>query len=220
MRGIPARCDHCAVGQDARHTSSEDAEGMTPRDRTARPTTVHASRFARPGGQRPATVRDPETESLLARIEQLEHDNAALQAFAGIAAHELMEPLVIAEAYATMVSERLDEDQHADSRRDLEMLSRAVSRTRLLLEALLNDARAGDRSVTRRPVDLNVLVGECAAMLAPEIRAREARLHVSELPIVSGDELLLSGLFANLLMNALKYSRREGAKIAVHAALE
>jgi signal transduction histidine kinase len=157
---------------------------------------------------------------MLTRIDELEHQNAALEAFAGIAAHELMEPLVITQAFASMVAERLDGHEHADSREDLAMLGRAASRTRLLLEALLHDARVGEHGVTRLPVDLNVLVGECAAMLAPEIRARDARLQVSDLPVVSGDETLLSGLFVNLMMNALKYSRREGAQIAVDAALE
>jgi chemotaxis family two-component system sensor kinase Cph1 len=162
-------------------------------------------------------MAEREAERLSARVEQLETEKAALEAFAGVAAHELVEPLVITEAYATMIAERLDETEHAESRRDLAALSRTVSRTRLLLEALLHDARATEHHLPSRHVDLQRLASECLELLAAEIRAREASVTVGELPVVSGNEALLSGLFTNLLMNALKYSPRAGAEIAVDA---
>jgi light-regulated signal transduction histidine kinase (bacteriophytochrome) len=159
-----------------------------------------------------------EAERLSARVEQLERENAALEAFAGVAAHELVEPLVITEAYATMVADRLDEDEHADSRRDLAVLARTVSRTRLLLEALLHDARSTGQHLPQRAVDLGDVVDQCLELLGPEIDARGASLQVTDLPTVRGNESLLNGLFTNLLMNALKYSPRYGAEIAVHAS--
>jgi light-regulated signal transduction histidine kinase (bacteriophytochrome) len=158
-----------------------------------------------------------EAERLSARVEQLEREKAALEAFAGVAAHELVEPLVITEAYATMIAERLDENEHAESRRDLAALSRTVARTRLLLEALLHDARATGDHLPNRSVDLSALVADCLDMLSSEIAAREAGVTVGELPVVSGNEALLNGLFTNLLMNALKYSPRAGAGIAIDA---
>ena len=57
-----------------------------------------------------------------------------------------------------MVSDRLDEEIHADSREDLAIVGRTATRTRHLLEALLQDARSGERSITRRPVDLAAVV--------------------------------------------------------------
>jgi light-regulated signal transduction histidine kinase (bacteriophytochrome) len=162
-------------------------------------------------------MAEREAERLSARVEQLEREKAALAAFAGVAAHELVEPLVITEAYATMIAERLDEVEHAESRRDLAALSRTVSRTRLLLEALLHDARATENHLPSRRVDLGRLTSECLELLSGEVRAREASVTVGEMPVVSGNEALLNGLFTNLLMNALKYSPRAGAEIAVDA---
>jgi chemotaxis family two-component system sensor kinase Cph1 len=158
-----------------------------------------------------------EAERLSARVEELEREKAALEAFAGVAAHELVEPLVITEAYATMIAERLDEDEHAESRRDLAALSRTVARTRLLLEALLLDARATNDHMPNRRVDLGGLVSDGLELLAGEIEAREASVTVGELPVVTGNEALLNGVFTNLLMNALKYSPRAGAEIAINA---
>jgi chemotaxis family two-component system sensor kinase Cph1 len=165
--------------------------------------------------RRSLSVAEIEAERLSARIEELERENAALEAFAGVAAHELVEPLIITEAYATMIAERLDEEEHAESRRDLAALSRTVSRTRLLLEALLLDARAAGDHLSNRRVDLGELAADCLDMLAAEITAREASVTIGELPVVTGNEALLNGLFTNLLMNALKYSPRAGAEIGI-----
>ena len=71
------------------------------------------------------------------------------------------------DAYATMVSERLDEEHHADSRRDLEALHRGAARARLLVETLLNDGQSQGRELRQRPIDLNLLVRECVTLLAP-----------------------------------------------------
>lgn len=161
-----------------------------------------------------------EAERLTARVEELEREKAALEAFAAVAAHELVEPLVMTEAYVAIVTDRLDASVHADSRRDLATVSRAAARMRLLLEAILHDARTTERLEPPQPVDLGAIVAECVQMLRPEIEQRSVRLRVGALPTVSGDEALLSGLVANLLINALKFSPRYQASIALGAALE
>jgi signal transduction histidine kinase len=162
---------------------------------------------------------DLEAERLSARVEELKRQKAALEDFAAAAAHELMEPLVITQAYASMVLDRLDDAVHAESRRDLAALGRTASRTRLLIEALLYDARAEEETFTKQ-VDVASLVADCLEALGPELAARDAAVKVGALPVVTGNEALLRGLFGNLLLNGLKYSRRQRPKIAVEAAPE
>ena len=113
-----------------------------------------------------------ETARLAARIEELEREKATLAAFAAVAAHELVEPLIITEAFAAMVSDRLDEEIHADSREDLAIVGRTATRTRHLLEALLQDARSGEHALTRRPVDLAAVVDD--ALPCSRTRSRRA----------------------------------------------
>jgi light-regulated signal transduction histidine kinase (bacteriophytochrome) len=162
---------------------------------------------------------DLEAERLSARVEELKRQKAALEDFASAAAHELMEPLVITQAYASMVHDRLDDAEHAESRRDLAALSRTASRTRLLIEALLHDARAEEEPFTKQ-VDVASLVADSIEALGPELAARDAAVKVGALPVVTGNEPLLRGLFGNLLLNGLKYSRRQRPEIAVEAAPE
>ncbi len=129
-------------------------------------------------------------------------------------------PFVMIDAKATMIAERLDEELHADTHRDLDAMRRGAVRTRLLVETLLHDACSQGRELRRRRIDLNFVLPECLTLLAPEVRSRGAAVQVAELPNVDGDEPLISAVFSNLLINALKYGPRSRGKILVDATPE
>ena len=124
------------------------------------------------------------------------------------------------DAYAGTALERSGDELHADSRRDLDALRRAANRSRVLVQTLLEHARTRGRALQRRPVDSAAVLRESLLLLAPEIRARDVEVEVGELPPVEGDEALIGAVFTNLLMNALKFGPREGARIRVAADRE
>ena len=163
---------------------------------------------------------EAEVERLSARVGELEEDKARVEMFAAVAAHELIEPLVLTEAYTSILSDRLHAPEHAASRADLETIGRAVSRLRLLTESVLREARSRTHPLERSPVSVDALVADCVKILAPEIAARDSRLQVDDLPDARADEALLGGVFSNLLINALKYSPRSGARIRVGGTAE
>jgi signal transduction histidine kinase len=196
--------------------------GRTPAERT--PQELSPKRAPQTRAQlkqaRSMTSLEREVDRLSRRVAELEREKAEMESFAALAAHELVEPLIMAEAFAAMVSERLPPIEHADSRADLAALSRGAARVRLLVEALLHDARASSGNIPSRYVDLDAVIRDCLTLLGPEVRSRGAHLTVSELPTVWGEEASLTGVFTNLLVNALKYSPRHGANIAVDAVQE
>ena len=161
-----------------------------------------------------------EITRLRARISELEREKEAVEGFAAEAAHELLTPVVMMDACAATVCERMDNELDADSRRDLDALRRGAARSRLLVETLLHHARAHDRPVQRVPVDVDALVRDCEAVLAPELRARGAVIDAGALPVVSAEEPLLGAVFMNLLGNGLKYGPRAGGTIGVRASRE
>ena len=180
---------------------------MTYQTQTARP-------LARAGPR-----LEPDVDLLQARIAELEREKAEAQAFAAQAAHELLTPLVMIDAYATMVAEQLDDELDAGALRDLDALQRGALRTRVLVEALLHagSSRAGRSRLG--VVDLNAVLGDSLSLLAPEIRSRRADVQVAALPEVLADEALIGAVFSNLLINALRYGPRSGGTIRVDAAL-
>lgn len=163
----------------------------------------------------PSLMHKREIERLSAQVQRLEQEKASVEAFAAVAAHELLEPLILTESYVALVNERLGDEAHEETRRDLDALARSARRGRLLVETMLYDARSSGRDIERRPVDLNAVVRDCLALLKPEIQACHADVHVDELPEVSGDEAMIAGLYKNLLLNALKYSPRSGGAIRI-----
>jgi signal transduction histidine kinase len=164
---------------------------------------------------------DQDMDGLRARIAELEREKAALERFAAQAAHELLTPVVMMDACAATVGERLEgDDDHADSRGDLDALRRAAARSRLLVETLLHHARVNGRPLERRPVDSGLVVGDCLALLGPELRRRSTAVNAARLPTVEAEEPLLHAVFMNLLVNALKYGPRRDATISVGATPE
>src|SRR3954453_5807488 len=128
-----------------------------------------------------------ELERLRDRISELEQEKADLESFAAVAAHELLAPVVMMDACAAMVRDRLDEVDHAESHRDLESMRRGAARTRLLVETLLHHARSHRREPQRRPVDLQRVIRDCLALLGPEVRAKHADICVADLPEVEAE---------------------------------
>ena len=159
-----------------------------------------------------------EITRLRERISELEREKEAVEGFAAVAAHELLTPVVMMDACAATVCERMDGDLDADSRRDLDALRRGAARSRLLVETLLHHARVHNRPLERASVEVRALVCDCEAVLAPELRARGAVVDAGELPVVSADEALIGAVFMNLLVNALKYGPRRGGTIRVRAS--
>jgi signal transduction histidine kinase len=194
---------------------------MTPADSTPPQTELRRAdgiHFTRPqvyGRAGRVAMLELEVERLSARVEELEREREQVEAFAAVAAHELVEPLVMTEAYASIISDRLSEPEHAASRADLEALGRAVARLRLLTESVLHEARSRTNHLNLSDIAVDSLVADCVVLLKPEIDARDARLQVDALPDAVADEALLGGVFTNLLVNALKYSPRRGAHIRV-----
>ena len=141
------------------------------------------------------------------RISELEREKAEVEGFAAVAAHELLTPVVMIDACAATLSDRLADESHAESRRDLAVLRRGCAQSRLLVECLLHQAAFRDRPLQTRRVELDGVVGDCVALLGPEIRARGAQVHVDPLPAVDVEAPLICAVFMNLLVNALKYAR-------------
>jgi signal transduction histidine kinase len=176
-----------------------------------------SSRFRRSEAGGAAASRD-DPRALAVQLGKLQEDYARLEAFAAMAAHELSEPLVTTEAYATLLRERLGPRVDRESRRNLEVLVRTTARLRLVVETLLQEARGAHSPVQRTPVALNQVLDDCLSLLAHEIGVREARVVVRPLPTVRGDASMLGIVLKNLLSNALRYGPRRGAVIRAGAS--
>src|SRR3954453_10857113 len=158
-----------------------------------------------------------EIARLRTRVTQLEREKAAVERFAAMAAHELLTPVVLMDACAAIVCDRLDGDGHAEAGEELGVLRRGAAQSRLLVETLLHHAAFQECPLERRPVALWPLVSDCVAVPPPEIRRHATTVEVGPLPRLAVEERLIGSVFMNLLTNALKYGPRHGGTIAINA---
>jgi signal transduction histidine kinase len=172
------------------------------------------------GAMETAAALERRNQELGAWLAELEDRYFAVERFSATAAHQLAEPLVIAESSAIMVAEQLGADLDPMLRGRLDAIGRAAGRARRLMDALLADARTNDRPPELHPVDLGAVVEDVITGLEHQIEERGATVVVGPLPNVHGEPGLLSVVIENLLSNALKYGPRRDGTVDIAAEWE
>ena len=163
-----------------------------------------------------AEARD-EAARLQSRVDELEEHSRAMEGFAAIAAHQLSEPLIVAESGAIMIAEDLGDVLDADLRARLDGIGRRAARARQVIDALLMDARSqtgvsvtdGRRRV-RRPAGARR--PRPAHARAPGDRRCRRAAHGACRAAAAA-----ASIYENLLSNALKYGPRDGGLIQLGA---
>lgn len=135
--------------------------------------------------------------------------NEGLKRFNTIAAHDLQEPLRKIRLFGGMLKDALDETADPEIENAIDKIMDAANRLTTLVKDLLQYSREGERSYARQPIDLNVLFAEVAEDLAISIAETGAEIHIGVLPMIKGDPVPVHRLFTNLMLNALKYHRKE-----------
>ncbi|MCA9752654.1 MAG: PAS domain S-box protein [Gemmatimonadetes bacterium] len=140
-------------------------------------------------------------------LVDLERTNSELEQFAYVASHDLQEPLRKLVSFSQLLETDLGDDVPPRARRDLEFIVAAASRMRSLIRALLDFARAGRAEIEMHPVNLNPCVDRVLDALALRVEETGARIEREKIPMVLGDEALLTQVLQNLVANGLKFVR-------------
>jgi light-regulated signal transduction histidine kinase (bacteriophytochrome) len=98
----------------------------------------------------------------------------------------------------------------------MDAISDAALKMGKLIDNLLSFSRMGRHAMTYQQVDLGMLVREVIRELEPDAAGRNIDWHIGDLPVVAGDAATLRMVLANLVDNALKFTRpRQEAKIEI-----
>jgi PAS domain S-box-containing protein len=155
-------------------------------------------------------------QRITVRTAQLERANRELEAFAYSVSHDLRAPLRHIDGFVGLLGKHVTETADEDARRYMASIGKAARRMGQLIDDLLSFSRMGQAEIARDRVELAGLVREVISDLAPDAAGRDVRWQVADLPAVIGDRTLLRTVFANLLANALKFTRpRDSAEIEI-----
>lgn len=159
-------------------------------------------------------------EGLESRIEkrtsQLTAANKELEAFSYSVSHDLRAPLRHINGYVDLLNQRYRDEMPEKARHYLDTVSGASRQMGILIDELLQFSRTGRQEVRKEGFDMNMLVKEVLEVLKPDTNNRKISFELNDLPRVFGDHSMLKQVWANLLDNAIKYTRtRVSAKITV-----
>ncbi len=148
---------------------------------------------------------------------QLESANKDLESFTYSVSHDLRAPLRHVQGYVELLKREIGPIQlTARAQHQLKTISDASSEMGQLIDDLLAFSRLGQMVLRSDRVDLNELVQDALRGLELVIEGRQIEWRIAALPAVQGDFSALKHVFANLLGNAVKYSRnRQHATIEV-----
>lgn len=155
------------------------------------------------------------------RTAQLEAANKELEAFTYTVSHDLKAPLRGMEGFARAVLEDYTDRLDETGRRYLGMIQTSARRMGELIDDLLRYSRLERREMRRERVPLRPLLETVCAALEVEIRARGLTVWM-ELAVdtVEAEREGLREALANLVENAVKFSRETGGTIRIGSRQE
>ena len=139
-----------------------------------------------------------------------------LEAFTSSVAHDLRAPLRHVDGFSRILEEEHSEKLGEEGKQLIGRVRRATQHMGELVDDLLNLSRISRRELSPVVTDLNPLVRGVIAELESACQGRRVDFRVATLPFADCDPGLIRQVFANLLANAVKFTRpREPAIIEV-----
>jgi len=155
------------------------------------------------------------TLELADRNAELTRANQDLEDFAYITSHDLKEPLRGIQHYAGFLAEDYAAVVDDAGKTKLATMARLASRMEALIDSLLHYSRVGQVDISPDPVDLTAVVREVCESLAVTIDQSGASVHVHNLDKTPCDPARAAEVFANLIVNAIKYNDKQTKLVEV-----
>ncbi len=155
------------------------------------------------------------------RTIELEVANKDLEAFAYSVSHDLRAPLRAIEGFSGILEQEHSRELSAEPRRYLRLVGENVREMVLLIDDMLALSRLGRQALELQLVEPADIARQALADLGDEQKGRRVEVHIGDLPSCRADPGLLRQVFANVLSNALKFTRsRAVAEIEVGSSVE
>ncbi len=139
----------------------------------------------------------------------LEDANKELEAFSYSVSHDLRAPLRAVDGFSDILARKFSGQMPAEAQQLLTKVSASARHMGQLIDDLLQFSRLGRQPLSKRPVNISVLVQSVLEDLRKDQGDRRIEVNVQTLPDCVGDKTLLKQAFVNLLSNAFKYTRKQ-----------
>lgn len=152
-------------------------------------------------------------KQLLINIARLESANKDLDRFAFMASHDLQEPLRKIRTFSDRVLLKYSSALDDEGKMYISRIQNASARMQALINDILTFSKISIETEAFVYSDMNALMADVLLDMEIVIKEKNATIQLENLPSLSVNPGLMRPLLANLVNNALKYSKKEVAPV-------
>jgi light-regulated signal transduction histidine kinase (bacteriophytochrome) len=150
------------------------------------------------------------------RTAQLEAANQELESFSYSISHDLRAPLRAMSGFARILEKEYASQLSAGAKQAVERIQQNAARMSQLIDGMLDFASLNWMPITKKKTTPEAIARTVFDELRPDAGNRRVDFEIDKLPPCMADASLLKQVYANLISNALKYSRnRDPAVIKI-----
>jgi len=153
------------------------------------------------------TERKKAEEELKRRTALLEEANRERESFSYSVSHDLRAPLRAIDGYARMLLRKHGQEFDEDSMYKFNVIRSSAQKMGQLIDDILTLSRLGRKQLSISKIDMKVLVEDVWKELQSIYQDRNINLTINGMPSGYGDRLQIKQAYANLLANAVKFSK-------------
>ncbi|MEP6952394.1 MAG: two-component regulator propeller domain-containing protein [Ginsengibacter sp.] len=144
--------------------------------------------------------------------KDLKIKNREMEQFVYVASHDLQEPLRTTSSFVKLLQKQYQ--GKFDEKGDLYVayILEASERMKMLIKNLLDFSRIGNKKELER-VDCDQILRDVLADLGAAISETRAVIHYDKLPVINGCAIELKQLFQNLIINAIKFRKKDTSPV-------
>lgn len=163
------------------------------------------------------TLNEQLEQRVIARTAQLAATNQELEAFSYSISHDLRAPLRSIDGFSSLLADEFSPILGQTGQQYLSRIRAGAQRMNHLIDDLLAFSRLSRQELRKVPVEPGTLARQVWEDMRPALSGRLVEITIAEdFPICQADASLLWQVFANLLENAIKFTRgKEQARIEV-----
>lgn len=140
--------------------------------------------------------------------EKLKEAYEELDAFSITISHDLKNPLSTIKSYAQILLKNITLEPKAQQ--IIERIQNGADKMNNMINEVLNYSRVGRSEINFVKVDVEAIINDLLKDLVVAYNVPGLKINIGSTPAVSGDPLMVSQVFANLISNAVKYAIPSG----------
>ena len=152
--------------------------------------------------------------------KRLMEKNDELQQFAGLASHDLKEPLRMIKSFMQLLKKNYGTQLDEKANKYIDFAVDGAGRMSAFINELLSYSNTGSEEVAKDLVNTQLLLNEIVAMQMAVLQEKKAVINYNNLPTIRANKTALLLVFQNLINNAIKYQIKDRLPIVTVSALE